>query len=187
MPIIKLTLIKGYPAKLRQNLSKKITDLVIQLTGAVAQGTTVVIEEVDHVNYMRGRENKVPSPITCSAIEFVKKYLAAVEKRDIEKASKFLADNFWMEFPGSVRMTQLEELLAWSKLRYKKIKKSYVDFYEAYQECETLVTCHGVLEGIWLDGQKFQDIRFIDVFTISGCKITSQMVWNDLDTVSRAG
>ena len=187
MPIVKLTLIKGYSADLRQNLSKKITDLIIQLTGAVSQGTTVVIEDVEHVNYMRGRENKIPSPITSSAIEFVKKYLAAVEKRDLEKASKFLADNFWMEFPGSVRMTKLEELLAWSKPRYKKIKKSYVDFYESYQECETLVTCYGVLEGIWPDGQKFQDIRFIDVFTISGCKITSQMVWNDLDTVSRSG
>ena len=72
---------------------------------------------------MRGRENKTPLTVTTSAIEIVKGYLAAMERDDHKMASKFLADNFWMEFPGSVRMTTLEELILWSKPRYKIFKK----------------------------------------------------------------
>ena len=184
MPIVKLTLIKGYSAELRRNLSRKITDLIVQLTGALPEGTTVVVEEVDQASYMRGRGNKIPFPPNPSASTIVKEYLTALELRDLEKASKFLADNFWMEFPGSVRMNTLDELITWSKPRYKKIKKTYLSFSEAYRESDTLVTCHGMLYGVWPDGNDFQDIRFIDVFTIVGDKITSQMVWNDMAVVS---
>ena len=74
MPIVKLTLIKGYSAELRRNLSRKITDLIVQLTGALPEGTTVVVEEVDQASYMRGRGNKIPFPPNPSASTNVKEY-----------------------------------------------------------------------------------------------------------------
>ena len=180
MPVVKLTLIKGYSASLRRRLSQKITDLIIQLIGATPEGTTVVIEEVDHANYMRGRKNKNPLPPAPPASEIVKSYLDAMEARDISKAASFLAKDFWMEFPGSMRMDSLEDLVVWSKPRYQKIAKTYHDFSEAHREADTLVTCRGMLHGIWPDGTEFRDIRFIDQFTLQTGKITSQMVWNDL-------
>jgi hypothetical protein len=36
------------------------------------------------------------------------------------------------------------------------------------------------LYGVWCDGSAFNGIRFIDRFTITDGKITSQQVWNDL-------
>ncbi|MBL6778907.1 MAG: nuclear transport factor 2 family protein [Proteobacteria bacterium] len=180
MPVVKMTLIKGYSADVRRRMSQNITDLIVQMIGAVPEGTTVMIDEVDQASYMRGRENKNPIPTAPAASEIVKSYLDAMEARDLTKAASFLSDGFWMEFPGPVRMRTLQELIDWSKPRYQKIAKTYFDFSEAYREQDTLVTCHGVLHGIWPDGAPFQDIRFIDQFTVAAGKITSQMVWNDL-------
>ena len=85
-----------------------------------------------------------------------------------------------MEFPGGVRMRTLEELIAWSKPRYRSIGKTFDSFSEAFTSTETIVVCHGTLHGEWPDGTPFEGIRFVDRFTVAGDKITSQMVWNDL-------
>lgn len=180
MPVVQITLIKGYSAEFRRRLSEKITDLVVQLSGAVPEGTTVTIQELDQASYMRGREQKNPIPPTPPASQIVLDYLAAMEARDLDRAKSFLADGFWMEFPGAVRMTSLEELIAWSKPRYQKVSKTYDGFAEAYGETETVVTCHGMLHGVWPDGSAFSDIRFVDRFTLQGGLLTTQMVWNDL-------
>lgn len=180
MPVVQLTLIKGYSAAFRRQLSEKITDLVVQLVGAMPDGTTVTIQELDQAGYMRGRENKNPLPPAPPASQIVKDYLAAMEARDLDKAKSYLADGFWMEFPGAVKMTSLEELIAWSKPRYQKVGKYYDGFAEAYEPAETVVTCHGRLHGIWPDGTPFSDIRFVDRFTLANGLLTSQMVWNDL-------
>ena len=57
-----------------------------------------------------------------------------------------------MEFPSRVRMDSLKDLVAWSKPRYQKIAKTYRDFFVVFREKEPLVTCHGVLHGVWSDG-----------------------------------
>lgn len=187
MPVVQLTLIKGYSAEFRRRISEKITDLVVQLSGAVPEGTTVTIQELDQASYMRGREQKNPIPPAPPASQIVLDYLAAMEARDLDKAKSFLAEGFWMEFPGAVRMTSLEELIAWSKPRYQKVGKTYDGFAEAYGEGETVVTCHGMLHGVWPDGSPFSDIRFVDRFTLQGGLLTSQMVWNDLAEVAPKG
>ena len=43
------------------------------------------------------------------------------------------------------------------------------------------MVCHGTLHGEWPDGTAFEGVRFVDRFTIANGKITSQMVWNDLE------
>ena len=65
MPVVKMTLIKGYSADVRRRMSPNITDLIVQMIGAVPEGTTVMIEEVDQASYMRGRENKNPLKKVC--------------------------------------------------------------------------------------------------------------------------
>lgn len=187
MPVVQLTLIRGYSAEFRRRISEKITDLVVQLSGAVPEGTTVTIQELDQASYMRGREQKNPIPPAPPASQIVLDYLAAMEARDLDKAKSYLAEGFWMEFPGAVKMTSLEELIAWSKPRYQKVGKTYDGFAEAYAEGETVVTCHGMLHGVWPDGSPFSDIRFVDRFTLQGGLLTSQMVWNDLAELAPPG
>ncbi len=108
MPVVQLTLIKGYSAEFRRRISEKITDLVVQLSGAVPEGTTVTIQELDQSSYMRGREQKNPIPPAPPASQIVLDYLAAMEARDLDKAKKLSGRGIWMEFPGAVRMTSLE-------------------------------------------------------------------------------
>ena len=180
MPVVNITLIKGYSADARRRLSAHMTNTVTQFLGAVSEGTTVMVSELDQASYMRGHENKNPTPPPSPAASLVQDYLNAMQARDLQAAGAFLDDAFWMEFPGGVRMQTLEELIEWSKPRYRSIDKVFDGFSEAFTSTETIVVCHGTLHGVWADGTPFEGIRFVDRFTVARGKITSQMVWNDL-------
>ena len=180
MPVVNITLIKGYSADARRRLSVHMTNLVTQFLGAISEGTVVMVSELDKASYMRGHENKNPLPPPQPAASLVQDYLAAMEARDLDRARSMLAEDFWMEFPGAMRMTSLDELIAWSKPRYNRIGKIFEGYDEAFAAHETIVICHGTLHGEWPDGTAFEGIRFVDRFTIVDGRITSQKVWNDL-------
>ena len=114
------------------------------------------------------------------AVVTVKRYLSAMESRDLLTAQGFLADNFCMTFPGGVTFTTLQQLVEWSKTRYQSVAKTYEGFDQTTSGSEVIVYCHGMLNGVWLDGQSFSGIRFIDRFVIVDGLIRSQLVWNDL-------
>ena len=180
MPMIECTLIKGYDKDTRQLLAERVTDAAAATIGAHPDLVIVTIKEVDGENYMRGRINRNPAPAPAHPETIVKTFLSALENRDLKKAKIFLNDGFVMTFPGGNQFTKLEELVDWAKPRYQKISKTFDCFDTALNGQDAVVTCFGRLHGIWPDGTAFQDIRFMDRFTISGEKITSQMVWNDL-------
>ena len=180
MPMIECTLIKGYDQATRQLLAERVTDAASATIGAHPDLVIVTIKEVDGENYMRGRINRNPAPAPIHPKEIVKHFLNAMENRDLESAKTCIDDGFEMSFPGGKRFTELEELVDWAKGRYQKIGKTFDGFDTALDGQNAVVTCFGRLHGIWPDGKKFQNIRFMDRFTISGQKITSQMVWNDL-------
>jgi hypothetical protein len=106
----------------------------------------------------------------------VRAYLAAMEQRDLPAAQALLADGFTMTFPGNVRMTSLSDLVAWSKPRYRFVKKTY----DRFDTMPGLCYCFGMLHGEWLDGTAFSGIRFIDRFEVAEGRITRQDVWNDM-------
>ena len=118
--------------------------------------------------------------------QLVKDYLAAMEARDLALAKTFLAPGFVMLFPGGLVFTQLEELVARSKPRYRFVKKTYERFDEAAAADGSVVYCFGTLYGEWPDGKAFSGIRFIDRFTVRDGRLIDQKVWNDLAEV-RAG
>ena len=115
-----------------------------------------------------------------AAAQVVKDYLAAMEARDLALARTFLAPDFVMLFPGGMVFTQLEELVARSRPRYRFVKKTYERFDEAASAEGSVVYCFGTLYGEWPDGKAFSDIRFIDRFTVREGKLVDQKVWNDL-------
>ena len=180
MPMIECTLIKGYAEKTRKLLAERMTDAASATIGAHPDQVIVTIKEVLATNYMRGRVNREPAPAPTDPEIIVREYLSAMEKRDLDKAKMYLADEFTMVFPGGVNFKKIEDLISWSSKRYKDVKKTFENFDTSLKGPNTTVFCSGYLHGTWLNGQPFSKIRFIDRFSVSDMKITSQNVWNDM-------
>lgn len=180
MPVIRTTLIEGYDDATKRRLGERLTDAVRATIDAPLDGITVILEEVKPSGYMRGRQSRVPGAPKPSGSDVVRDFLAAMEARDLDRAQGFLADGFSMTFPGPARFASLGELVEWGRARYRFVRKTYEAFDEAAGADGVIVYCFGTLAGEWPDGTPFQGIRFIDRFTVSGGKLTGQMVWNDL-------
>lgn len=185
MPVITVALIEGYNEEFRQRLSRRLTDTIRMFTGAPADGVTIVINEIDHASYMRGRLNRTPAPPPMPPSEIILSYLAAMESRNLQLARSFLDRDFTMTFPGGAQFGSLDELLSWSTDRYKSISKTIAGVHEVPEAESAAVYCMGTLAGEWLDGSTFSGIRFIDRFTVRDGKLADQQVWNDL-AVTRA-
>ncbi len=111
-----------------------------------------------------------------SAEELVRRYLAAMERRDLAAARECLAPGFCMIFPGGKRLDSLEALVEFAKGRYRSARKAY----ERFDTAGDVVYCFGTLSGELLDGSPYQGVRFIDRFTVRGGKLVDQQVWNDM-------
>ena len=181
MPVVTITLMKGYDVETRERLAQRLTNAVLSTIAAPCEGTTVMIYEVDEeVGYRRGGIPRTPGAPLPSPAELVQDFLAAMEARDLERARSFLDKNFEMTFPGGATFGELEELVEWAKPRYKSVRKVYDRFDEAITEQCAVVYCFGTLEGEWPDGSAFAGIRFIDRFSVAEGKLQDQRVWNDM-------
>lgn len=180
MPVVTITLIKGYADEVKTGLAERLTDAVRASIAAPLDGITVQINEVAPSGYMRGRTARKPGAPVPDAAAVVRDFLAAMEARDLNKAKNMLADDFTMIFPGTAPMRELDELIAWAKDRYAHVAKSYERFDVAPGADGVAVYCFGTLHGEWLDGRAFEGIRFIDRFTVADGKIHDQRVWNDM-------
>ena len=102
----------------------------------------------------------------------VKKFLNALEERNLKIAESFLSRNFIMIFPGGIEMRTMDELLEWSSKRYSFVSKTYdiIDCLES--ESQTIIYCSGSLNGERNDGTLIRNIRFIDRFMLVDGKIT---------------
>ena len=116
--------------------------------------------------------------------QLIHDFLSTMENRDLAKAKGFLAEGFTMIFPGGNNFTTLEQLIDWSRDRYNWVKKHYERFDEVPAEEGQIVYCYGMLYGEWLDGTNFDNIRFIDRFTVRDGKLIDQRVWNDMGEVT---
>ena len=111
--------------------------------------------------------------------ELVRRYLAAMERRDLVQARGCLAPGFTMVFPGGRRLATLESLVDFAKRRYRSARKTY----ERFEAAGDAVYCFGTLSGELLDGSPYSGIRFIDRFTVRSGKLVDQQVWNDMAEV----
>lgn len=107
-------------------------------------------------------------------------YLMAMEQRELEKAGHYLSEDFVMTFPGSGTLTSLNQLVEWSRGRYRFVMKTLAAVNVAYEMDQIVVFVHGTLHGEWPDGTNFKDVRFIDRFEIRDDLLVRQDVWNDL-------
>ncbi|SDD18280.1 tautomerase family protein [Ruegeria marina] len=184
MPVVELHLIEGYGEEDKRRLGHALTDAVRFVVPAAPEGVVVMIHEMAPDAYFRGRTTKTPAPALPDPAEVVRRYLAAMEARDLDTARAMQGDGFLMQFPGTGPMTELSDLVAWAAPRYRFVTKTY-DGFDAMPGAAdaAVVYCYGTLSGEWLDGSAFSGIRFIDRFELVAGRITRQDVWNDMAEV----
>ncbi|MEM7643117.1 MAG: tautomerase family protein [Pseudomonadota bacterium] len=181
MPIVQVHVVEGYDDKAKARLGQAVTDAVRFVVPAAPDLVTVMINEMPVAHYYRGGTRRSPAPVRPDPKEIVRAFLTAVEARDLGKAQARLGDGFTMRFPGTPPMTDLAELIAWAKPRYRFVTKTYDSFDGLQGPGEAaIVYCRGTLSGEWPDGRAFQGIRFIDRFEVTDGLITRQDVWNDI-------
>lgn len=184
MPVINVSLLKGYDLPTRQALGTSLTAAVQQVIAAPAEAIVVCINELDTGNYYRGGLARQGGQSQTDPATVVQDFLLAMQDRDLQRARSFLAPEFEMTFPGGVQLDKLEDLVTWAKGRYQFVKKRFESFDTSWKPDGAVVHCHGTLHGQWLDGSEFNDIRFIDRFEVKGGLLVFQQVWNDMAAVS---
>jgi hypothetical protein len=124
-------------------------------------------------------------------IEVVSTFLRALEARDLATAAALLAPGATMRFPGTQPpFRSLEDVLAWSRGRYRFVRKRIerfdeLDARQADGTFRRVVYCLGTLSGEWPGGAPFDAVRFVDRFEIDATgRIADQQVWNDLGEVA---
>ena len=180
MPTIEVKLLAGYDDATKTRLCGVLTNAVRTVLPAAPDAVTVMVHEVPQAAYMRGGQICEPAPASLDPTALVHRFLDHMEARDLAAAAAQLAPAFEMTFPGGVRMTRLEELVAWAAGRYRFVRKTYDRFDVAAGSAGAIVYCFGTLAGEWPDGTAFSGVRFIDRFETDGRLLTRQDVWNDL-------
>lgn len=183
MPVVNVTLLKGYDLATREALGLALTNAVQGVIAAPPEAIVVGFQELDAGNYYRGGQSRVGGRALPAPASQVRGFLAAMEERNLETARTFLAPDFTMTFPGGITMTELEALVAFSKARYKFVRKTFESFDAGWQGDRAVVHCHGTLAGEGLDGQMFSGVRFIDRFELKDGLLCRQQVWNELALV----
>lgn len=179
MPVTEITLLPGYAEDVRERLVRNVSKAVRSVIAAPQAGVTTVIFEA--ATYQRdGRVFTSGHAAHPAAADLVLQFLKAMERRDLSAAAAYLAPGFSMVFPGGQVMTELGSLVQWASKRYQSSHKSYEGFDEAWTDHCTVVYARGTLSGLWLDGQVFNGIRFVDRFEVVDGQLRKQEVWNDL-------
>ena len=108
------------------------------------------------------------------------RYLAAMERRDLDAARGLVSEDAVFVFPGGVRRSDLSAIVAGSSGRYRSIAK-HIERCDLCERADgtAVVYVLGSLYGQWPDGSTFSGIRFVDRFEIEGGLISRQEVWND--------
>jgi hypothetical protein len=119
---------------------------------------------------------------THPSISIARSFLDLMEDRKIDEARALLASDFRAVYPGDRRFSTLEDLVASGGKRYRDVRKSHdltLHVPAAEDGIETVIF-YGTLSGEWLDGSRFEGIRFTDRFRLRDKRIIEQQVWNDM-------
>ncbi len=110
----------------------------------------------------------------------VKRFLRAMEARDLETAEALMAPGARITFPGNKVFSSQREMVEASRGRYQWVKKTF-DQVDAFAVDDgQVVYVMGTLYGVNRHGVSFSDVRYIDRFLLKDGHIVQQDVWNDL-------
>ena len=180
MPVVEAHILEGYSPSEKSRLTLALTDAVRFVVPADDDAVTVMVHEMPWENYARGGSSRTPAPALPDPTQIALDFLTALQARDIEKAEAMLATDFQMRFPGTQPFASIEELIDWTKDRYRFVQKTITSTEAFHTNGHAVVYITGTLAGEWPDGKPFDGIRYIDRFEIKSGKLTSQEVWNDI-------
>jgi hypothetical protein len=112
--------------------------------------------------------------------ELVTRYLRLVEARRLDEAATYLAPGVRITFPGGRTFSTLEQQVASSAGRFRRVEKRFDGVDTSDQGERAVVYVWGTLQGEDLDGRPFTGVRFVDRFEVRDGLIAEQAVWNDL-------
>lgn len=118
--------------------------------------------------------------MTAGSSSIVRKFIEAINDRDVSVARGMMADGATMTFPGGSTFTDVAVFLEWAKGRYRKAIYSYDNVEEIAAGDKTIVYARGSIEGELNDGEKFAGIRVVDRFEMVGGKIIRKEAWSDM-------
>lgn len=111
----------------------------------------------------------------------VRRFLAALARRDAAECRACLTADPVLEGPGGSALHSIEAQFERSRQRYQHVDKDFSGFDTIVRtDGVTVVYCHGTLRGRLASGQDFSGIRFIDRFELESGLIRRQSVWNDM-------
>lgn len=115
-------------------------------------------------------------------IDKADRFLILCEQRELDEASRYLAPEAVLTFPGGVKFHSLDEMVEAAAGRYQKLTKNRQDYLFGMRPADGLsvVTSLGTFSGIANDGRAFNDIRYVDMFVFRDGLICEQNVFNDL-------
>jgi limonene-1,2-epoxide hydrolase len=115
--------------------------------------------------------------------EMVRSFLRLMEARDLDAASRYLAPQATITFPGGRAFTDLQQQVASSAQRFRRVTKTFDGCDVVGTTNGAVVYMFGTLAGEALDGTPFEGVRFIDRFVVEHGLIVDQRVWNDIAEV----
>lgn len=179
MPVISITMLPGYSKEAEAKLVGRVAMAARSVVASPAAGTTVFVNHAQ--TYQRnGAVLKGGAAERADAAQLVRRFLELMQERDLPLAARLLAPDFTMRFPGSPVMRTLEDMVEFSKGRYRNVSKTFDRFDECWTDGGAVVFCAGTLHGEWMNGSKFEGIRFLDRFEVTEDLISRQDVWNDM-------
>ncbi len=115
-----------------------------------------------------------------AAVEVVTRFLRLMEERDLVAASRYVAPDIDIVFPGDRHFRDLKDLVESAGKRYRSVAKNIELVDSMSNGAESVVYVIGRLSGVDAKGTSFSDVRFIDRLVVSDDLITDHRVWNDL-------
>ena len=115
-----------------------------------------------------------------AAVQVVTEFLRLMVERDLVAASRHIAPDADIIFPGDRHFDSLEALVESAGKRYRTVAKNIELIDSISNEVESVVYVIGRLSGVDANGTDFEDVRFIDRLVVRDDLITDHRVWNDL-------
>lgn len=118
-----------------------------------------------------------------SPAALVDHYLQLCEDRELDEATRLLASDARLTFPGGKVYTSLRQMAGAASGHYRWVRKHRERYFEAAGDGSggtVTVTSLGTLYGEDLEGRPFSGIRYADVFVLRDGLIVEQNVFNDL-------
>jgi hypothetical protein len=112
--------------------------------------------------------------------KIARKFLDFLESRKLADCSKLVADDFGMTWPGGIQIDNLAEVGRFGSGRFQWVKNIYADIEVAETKNGTAVYFIGTLEGKFINGVPFSNIRFVDRVLIKEGLVSELLVWSDL-------